>query len=158
MKAASWAVIDWEKVRTLEDLLAARARQLESKEEDIRQAQDTIQRCRQKTKVKFDKPHRRRKQVLKVGDMVLLHNTVLDKQWFRRLDNRWMGPYVIRLARLDLGTYLVDELDGTELCGVYAGDRLKKLFQREGIEPEDKEVDEVEDNDNNANEESVDRN
>ena len=90
--------------------------------------------------------------------MVLLHNRVLDKQWFRRLDNRWMGPYLIQLARLDLGTYLVDELDGTELCGVYAGDRLKKLFQREGIEPEDKEVDEVEDNDNNANEESVDKN
>ena len=64
MKAASWAVIDWQKVRTLEDLLAARARQLESKEEDIRQVQDTIQRCRQKTKVKFDKPHRRRKEVL----------------------------------------------------------------------------------------------
>ena len=158
MKAASWAVIDWKKVRTLKDLLAARARQLESKEEDIRQAQDTIQRCRQKTKVKLDKPHRCRKEVLKVGDMVLLHNTVLDKQWFRRLDNRWMGPYLIRLAHPDLGTYLVAELDGTELCWVYAGDRLKKLFQREGIEPEDKEVDEVEDNDNNANEESVDRN
>ena len=29
LRAASWAVIAWEKVRTLEDLLDARARQLE---------------------------------------------------------------------------------------------------------------------------------
>ena len=67
-----------------------------------------------------------------------------------------MGPYLIRVARLALGTYLVDELDGTELSGVYAGDRLKKFFLREGIEPEDKEVDEEEDNDDITSEESVD--
>ena len=94
--------------------------------------------------------------MLKVRDMVLLHNTVLDKQWSSKLDNRWVGPYLIRVARLDLGTYLLDKLDGTELSGVYTGDRLKKFFQREGIEPEDEEVDEEEDNDDNASEESVD--
>ena len=132
------------------DLLAAGARQLERKEEDIHQAQDTIRCSRQKNKVQFDKTHRRRKEVLIVGDMVLLNNTVLDKQWSRKLDNRWMGPYLIRVARLDSGTY------GTELSGVYAGDRLKKFFQREGIEPEDEEVDEEEDNDDITSEESVD--
>ena len=156
LRAASWAVIAWEMVRTLEDLLAARARQLERKEDDIRQAQDTIRRSRQKNKVQFDKTHRRRKEVLKVGDMVLLHNTVLGKQWSRKLDNHWMGPYLIRVARLDLGTYLLDELDGTELSGVYAGDRLKKFFQREKIELEDEEVDEEEDNEDITSEESVD--
>ena len=67
-----------------------------------------------------------------------------------------MGPFLIRVARLDLGTYLLDELDGTELSGVYAGDRLKKFFQREGIEPEDGEVDEEEDNDDITSEESMD--
>ena len=88
--------------------------------------------------------------------MVLLHNTVLDKQWSRKLDNRWMGPYLIRMVRLDLGTYLLDELDRTGLSEVYAGDRLKKFFRREGIEPEDKEVDEEEDNDDITSEKSVD--
>ena len=28
----------------------------------------------------------------------------------------------------------MSELDGTKLNGVYAGDRLKRFFQREGIE------------------------
>ena len=67
-----------------------------------------------------------------------------------------MGPYLIWVARLDLGTYLLDELDGTELSGVYAGDRLKKFCQGEGIEPEDEEVDEEEDNDDITSEASVD--
>ena len=100
LRAASWAVIAWEKVRTLEDLLAAQARQLERKGVDIRQAQDTIRRCRQKNKVQFDKTHRRRKEVLKVRDMVLLHNTVLDKQWSSKLDNHWVGPYLIRVGQI----------------------------------------------------------
>ena len=41
---------------------------------------------------------------------------------------------MIREARLDLGTYLLSELDTTKLNGVYAGDRLKRFFQREGID------------------------
>ena len=65
--------------------------------------------------------------------MVLLHNTVLDQQWSRKLDNCLMGPYLIQVARLDLGTYLLDELDRTELSGVYTEDRLHKFFQREGM-------------------------
>ena len=68
--------------------------------------------------------------MLKVGDMDLLHNTVLDKQWSKKLDNHRLGSYLIKEAQLDLGTYLFSELDGAKLNGVYAGNRLKKFFQR----------------------------
>ena len=136
--------------------MAARARQLERKVEAIRQPQDTIRHCRQKKKVQFDNTHRDRKEILKVGDRVLIHNTMLDKQLFRKLDNCWMGPYLIQVGCLDLGTYLLDELEGTELNRVYARDRLKKFFQREGIELEDKEVDEEEDDSDNTSEGTVD--
>ena len=61
LRAASWAIIAWEKVRTLEDLLVARARQLERKEEDILIARERIRRNRLKNKAGFDKDHRRRK-------------------------------------------------------------------------------------------------
>ena len=60
------------------------------------------------------------------------------------------------MAHLDLGTYLLAKLDGTELSRVYAGDRLIKFLQREGIEPEDEEVDEEEDNDDITSKGSVD--
>ena len=57
----------------------------------------------------------------------------------KKLDNPWLGPYLIKEARLDLGTYLLSELDGAKLNGVYAGDRLKRFFQREGIELDEAE-------------------
>ena len=76
LKAASWAVIAWERVRKLEDLLVAHARQLERKQEDILTIQESIRRSRVRNKAQFDKVHRRRKDVLKVWDMVLLHNMV----------------------------------------------------------------------------------
>ena len=96
LRAASWAIIAWEKVRMLEDLLVARTRQLERKKEVILRARKRIRRDRMKNKSRFDKDHNRRKEVLKVVDLVLLHNTVLDKQWSRKLDNHWLGPYLIR--------------------------------------------------------------
>ena len=41
---------------------------------------------------------------------------------------------MIREAQLDLGTYLLRKLDEAQSNGLYVGDRLKRLFQREGIE------------------------
>lgn len=41
---------------------------------------------------------------------------------------------MIREARLGLVTYLLSELDRAKLNGVYAGDRVKRFLQREGIE------------------------
>ena len=84
--------------------MVARARQLERKEEDILTVQESIGGSRRKNKAQFDKVHRQRKEVLKVVDMVLLHNTVLDKQWSKKLYNHWLGAYLIKEARLDLGT------------------------------------------------------
>ena len=59
---------------------------------------------------------------------------VLDKQWSNMLDNHWLGPYLIRKARLDLGTYLLSKLDRAQLNRVYVEDKLIRFFQREGSE------------------------
>jgi len=85
-------------------------------------------------KAYFDKNRRERRQELRVGDLVLLYNSVLDKQWSQKLKNRWNGPYKIREIRQDRGTYLLSELDGTEMKGIYAGDRIKKFNTRYGVE------------------------
>ena len=66
--------------------------------------------------------------------MVLLNNSRLDKQWSKKLDNRWMGPYTITDMAEDQGTYMLAELDGTALSGVYPGERLKEFFPRRGID------------------------
>ena len=66
--------------------------------------------------------------------MVLLYNSRLDKQWSKKLDNRWMGPYTITDIAEDRGTYMLAELDGTALSGIYPGERLKEFLPRRGID------------------------
>ena len=116
-----------------------RARQLDRKEEDIAAAQQNIRKNRLKNKAYFDKNCRERVDKIGVGDMVLLYNSSLDKQWSQKLKNRWLGPYRIREIAEDRGTYLLDELDGTQLDGIFAGDRIKKFHPRHGVDAENGE-------------------
>ena len=45
-------------------------------------------------------------------------------------DNYNIGPYLIHMACMNVGPYLWDKLDGTELGGVCAWHRLKKYFEQ----------------------------
>jgi hypothetical protein len=148
LTASSWATVEWRKVKSRAELLAARARQLERREEDIEQAKINVRKSRLRNKAYFDKHRRERIHELEVGDMVLLYNSSLDKQWSQKLKNKWLGPYRIKEVAEDRGTYLLEELDGTQLQGIYAGDRIKKFFERYGVdEVEEKEEREAEEED-----------
>jgi len=80
LTAASWATVNWNQIKTRAELLAARAKQLARKEEDIREAQENIRKSRIRNKTYFDKNRRERVDQIGVGDLVLLYNSVLDKQ------------------------------------------------------------------------------
>ena len=60
--------------------------------------------------------------------MVLLYNSRLDKQWSKKLDNRWMGPYTITDMAEDRGTYMLAKLDSIALSSVYLDEQLKEFF------------------------------
>ena len=79
-EAMTWAMVNWKQVQTRDQLLAARARQFERREEDLRTAADRIKSSCQNNKEFFDKKRRKRKRSLKKGDMVLLYNSRLYKQ------------------------------------------------------------------------------
>jgi len=79
LTAASWATVNWNRIKTRAELLAARARQLERKEEDVRKAQENIRKSRLRNKAYFDKNRRERVDQIEVGDLVLLYNSILDK-------------------------------------------------------------------------------
>ena len=132
----TWAMIDWKRVHTKEQLLAARARQFERWEDDLEVAANRIKANRQANKQFFDKKRRKRQGILKKGDMVLLYNSRLDKQWSKKLDNRWNGPYLVVEVKETRGTYLLSELDGTAMDGVFPGERLKRFFPRRGVTAE----------------------
>jgi len=98
-----------------------------------------ITKSRLRNKAYFHKNRWERVQTIEIGDMVLLYNSSLDKQWSQKLKNKWLGPYTIREIG-ETGTYLLNELDETELQGIFAGDRIKNSFTRYGVEDDKAEV------------------
>ena len=61
-----------------------------------------------------------------VGDEVLVYDSTLLKQWSRKLEERWLGPYVI-LWKGSLGAYAVD-VGGKQK--MVSGDQLKAYHRR----------------------------
>ena len=67
-----------------------------------------------------------REHLFAVGDEVLVYNLTLLKQWSHKLEERWLGPYVI-LWKGSLGAYAVD-VGGKQK--MVSGDQLKAYHRR----------------------------
>lgn len=128
----TWIYADWKKDMTTADLLVQRIRQLERKEEDMSLAQERMRKTRQTSREYMDKKkgHRTVKPLL-LGDLVLIHKTLLEKQWSHKVKDKWMGPYEI-IGQLEGGSYWLREMDGTELAKPIAAHRLRRFHIREG--------------------------
>ncbi len=68
----------------------------------------------------------------KAGDIMLLHNTILDANMSVKLHYKWIGPYRIRMVIPGRGTYTLKELDSTVQTGTISGNRIKHFCQRHG--------------------------
>ncbi|GBG64035.1 hypothetical protein CBR_g40282 [Chara braunii] len=126
----TWRRQDLETNLSFEELLDIRARQVDAAEERIREASKDVERSRMEDKMRWDQMTRVWKESLAVGDIVLLYDSSLEKQWSRKLDKRWLGPY--RIVRCgEFGAYQIKELDGTEWKDWVSGTGLKKFVARE---------------------------
>jgi hypothetical protein len=129
---SSWYTLNWHSIKTTEELLAIRAVQLAHKDEDINTASNLLLR----TRIKSAQDYARRNEHLLVegnypeGTIVLVFNSTLLMQHGRKGEIRWIGPYRVRRQN-DRGSYELNELDGTPMTGVYAGNRLKKYHLRD---------------------------
>jgi hypothetical protein len=55
-----------------------------------------------------------------------------DKSRKTKLLYRWLGPFRVKKANKLKGSYVLEEMDGTQLKRTYAGNRLKKFLTRDG--------------------------
>ncbi len=127
----TWHTLDWDEVRSTEDLLSLRIAQLARREADVAQARTNLDASRQRAIEDFNvrNQHRIRASEFEPGTWVLLHETWLDAQQGHKGALRWSGPYVVAL-RYPNGSYRLRELDGTLMKSSAPADRLRLFYFR----------------------------
>jgi hypothetical protein len=133
----TWIVHDWSSIRSTEDLLAYRAIQLSRREEDLEEAAARLRRMRLQGKELFDDSHALRRNPLKKDDMVLLFNSkdIMDRSTRTRALPKWTGPFRIQEVNIDKGYYFLAEMDGSLNTKPVTGDRIKRFYVKDSINP-----------------------
>ena len=129
----SWQTVDWEGIKSREDLILARMQQLDHRRVTETIAAISLRNSRKANKVYFDLHKRLRpdSQRLCAGDLVLVYDSTLQKNRHTKFADNWRGPYRIVEKPENSTFYLLEELDGTPLARSVAGNRLKKFYSRE---------------------------
>ena len=130
----TWLCFDWEKVKSREELLEYRARQLISGSWARERAGLKLDRVRLEGKKYYDDTHEIRHRPFKEGDLVLLKNSQFRRTVENKFMQRWVGPFRIA-SEQNPNVYTLAELDGVHYANPTSGDRLKHFFPRkEGLE------------------------
>ncbi|OAV84902.1 hypothetical protein PTTG_30965, partial [Puccinia triticina 1-1 BBBD Race 1] len=133
LEIESYLGVDWDSVEDTSDLLVARSRQLERSEETRGIAYRKLMDARGDSLRYWEEKHSSRiRDPLKPGDQVLVFNRSLETQWGQLFAHRWNGPYRV-VKQVFGGSYVLAELDGTELKRRFAADQVKRFYPRGDI-------------------------
>jgi hypothetical protein len=130
----SWSLVDWnEEVKTWEDLLVARMRQLDQQVLSEAQAAETLRNSWRANKAYFDVRNSN------FGSAILSYCTILvpTDNILAKLCDIWRGPYQIQEVIESSTYYQLEVLDGTHLAASFAGNRLKQFFSQTETGAED---------------------
>ncbi|KAL6399849.1 putative gag-pol poly protein [Ilyonectria robusta] len=147
VKVPTWRLIDWDEVHTREDIVLARIRILERRQEDREAARQKVKEYRENLarKTTASNAFKLRKKPLSLGDLVLLYDVknYHDLSTAAKLKPKWRGPYRIREALAETRTYILESLDGVKMAGTCHGDRIKAFVKDDQgwwASPDDAEV------------------
>jgi hypothetical protein len=155
---ATYLVEGFTKGMETEDLLAARIRQLELREDDLQRAVEAITRQRMSSKEQFERrfAHQLSKKEYEEGELVLVRNSRIEKELNRKTKDRYLGPYEV-VKRTQGGSYALREMDGAPLARGVAAFRLLPYHPRGNLrldeprgDPDEDEAAEAENGDSAA--------
>lgn len=132
LEEETWYTIPWHKIRTTEELLEARARQLRRLQTDRTTANSNNIAARKAAAQEFAKRHANRLVTgnYRTGEYVLvaLKGNGIKKGYGRvKSADRWAGPFRIK-ARYKSGSYIIEELNGVELRGTVPANHLRPFY------------------------------
>ena len=97
-----------------QELLALRIRQLEKRPDDMHTAFTSLYKSRLRSKAQFEKKYIRRltRTTYQAGDLVLIHNSQIEKELDCKSKPRYLGPFEV-VRHTQGGSYILKKMDGT---------------------------------------------
>ena len=117
------------------DLISRRAIALQKRRSHMAQLHDKVHSARLEAARRFEKEHAAtiKDFNFKLGDLVLIRNTAIEKALNRKMRSRYLGPLIV-ISRNKGGAYLLAELDGSVLDRPIAAFRVMPYFSRSKID------------------------